>query len=322
LATRKQKAKVGLFLVICALLIGGGVLLISGYKHEERTPYVIEFEESVLGLYKGSLVEYLGVPVGTVSSIFVTDQYQAHVEIDITQGQVTLRDGVTAELVIQSLATGAMAISLRGGDAEGPVLPPGSCIPAAKSLIRSFSSQIESLLGDLVAVVENLREALVGLEEGDLALLIHDVDSLVARGQEFLHNANLTLTDVKDDAQGAIQAYKEVAAKVERLAEDTNEAVNLARDKIAQFEVARTEENVNKVLDQVSALAERLEQSAETVDEMTRAALHEADNVEYELRETLRTLNESLESVRVLTDYLQKDPSALIRGKGKPAGGR
>ena len=322
MATRKQKAKVGLFLVICALLIGGGVLLISGYKHEERTPYTIEFEESVLGLYKGSLVEYLGVPVGTVSSIFVTDQYQAHVEIDITEGQVTLRDGVTAELVIQSLATGSMAISLRGGDAEGPVLPAGSCIPAAESLIRSFSSQIESLLGNLVTLVEDFREALVGLEEGDLALLIHDVDSLVARAQEFLHNANLTLTDVKDDAQGAVQAYKEVAAKVERLVEDTNEAVNVAREKIALLEVSRTEENVNKVLDQVSALAERLEQSAETVEEMTRAALHEADNVEYELRETLRTLNESLESVRVLSDYLQKDPSAIIRGKGKPAGGR
>ena len=216
MATRKQEAKVGLFLVICVLLIGGGVLLISGYKHEERTPYIIEFEESVLGLYKGSLVEYLGVPVGTVSSIFVTDQYHAHVEIEITKGQVTLRDGVTAELVIQSLATGAMAISLRGGHPDGPILPPGSRIPAAESLIRSFSSQIESLLGNLVALVEDFREALVGLEEGDLALLIHDVDSLLARGQEFLQNANLTLTDVKDDAQEAVQAYKEVAAKVER----------------------------------------------------------------------------------------------------------
>ena len=322
MATRKQKAKVGLFLVICTLLIGGGVLLISGYKHEERTRYVIRFEESVLGLYKGSLVEYLGVPVGTVSSIFVTDQYQAHAEIEITQGQVTLREGVTAELVIQSLATGAMAISLRGGHPQGPALPPGSCIPASKSLIRSFSSLTDSLLSNLVVIVEDLREALVGLEKGDLALLINDVDSLVARAQEFLHNANSALTDVKEDAQGAVDAYKEVATKVERLVEDTNEAVNLARDKIAQFEVARTEENVNKVLEQVSALAERLDQSAETVDEMTRAALHEADNVEYELRETLRTLNESLESVRVLSDYLQRDPSAIIRGKGQPAGGR
>ena len=56
MATRKQKVKVGLFLVICSLLIAGGVLLISGFKHEVRIPYWVEFDESVLGLSAGSLV--------------------------------------------------------------------------------------------------------------------------------------------------------------------------------------------------------------------------------------------------------------------------
>jgi len=322
LATRTQKAKVGLFLFICALLIGGSVLLISGYKHEERTAYVIDFKESVLGLYKGSLVEYLGVPVGAVSDIFVTDQYLAHVEIEITQGQVTLREGVTAELVIQSLATGALAISLRGGEPEAPELPAGARIESSQSLISSVSTRVDSLLAGMDVVVEDLRSALVGMEEGDLALLLHDVDSLVARAQEFLHNANEALGDVAEDAQGAVEAYRGVAAKVEKLVEDTNEAVNLAREKLAQLDVDRTEENVNGVLEQVSALAERLDETAQSVEQMAGAALHEADNVEYALRESLRTLNESLESIRVLADYLQKDPSALVRGKGQPAGGK
>jgi ABC-type transporter Mla subunit MlaD len=317
LATRAQKAKVGLFVVICGFLIVGGIMLIRGYKIEERFPYWIEFDESVLGLGMGGLVEYLGVPVGAVSNIYVTDQNKAHVDVLISTDKVTLKEGVKARLVLYSFATGTMCVSLEGG--EGNRLPPGSEIHSEKSLITAVSSQIEGILGDMRQIAEMIKNGLTGMQEGDLASLFQDADSLITRGQEFLDTANQTIADVKGEAESGLQDFRDLVAETKKLLRDTDEAIKKAAKKIETLRVSETEENVNKALQDFSALSKRLQES---VDNVTRRALHEADNVEYNLRETLRTLNESLEAVRELMQYLQQDPSALIRGKGKPKGER
>ena len=311
----------GFFLVVCALLIAGGVILVSGYKNEERVTYEIEFDESVLGLTSGGLVEYLGVPVGTVSDIYVTDDNRAHVQIEIVIGKVTLRQGVRAELVIYSLATGAMAISLSGGEPGGALLVAGSEIPASASLMRTVSSQIETLLADIDSIASTIQSGLVGMEEGDLTLLFDDTGALIRNGQQFLQNANTTLIDVKDDARDGIDEFRELAQDVRQLVRDTNEAVRTLQTKIEPLDVARTEESLNEALKEFSELARRLKESADRVDQVTASAMHGASNLEYGLRETLRTLNDSLEATGNLVEYLQQDPSALVRGKGKRAGG-
>ena len=322
MATRAQKTKVGMFVTGCVLLIGGALLLISGYKHEERTPYWVEFEESVLGLGAGGLVEYMGVPVGTVKDIYVTEQNKAHVEILITKGKVALRKGVTAQLVLYSLATGTMCISLGGSDPNQPLLEAHAQIPSTKSLVKAVSSQVETLLGDLSGITQTIKSGLVGVEEGDLALVIEDADALLTRGQQFLDEANKTVSSVRGQAEKGLDTFHQLTLDVQTLVRDTDQAVKMATKKIQSLQVDKTEQNVNEVLDSISALANQLQESAKAVDMVSKTALHNVDNVEYNLRDTLRTLNDSLESMRELTQYLRHDPSALIRGKGQPVGGK
>jgi len=320
LATRAQKTKVGLFLVICGLMAAAAILTISGYKHVPRELYWIEFDESILGLSKGSIVEYMGVQVGVVDNIFVTDKNKAHAEMLIESGKVTLHEGVTGQLVMYSIATGQMAISLRGGD--GPALASGSKIKTSPSLVSSFSSGMETLMDDTSNVVKTIRSGLKNMKEGQLTEIVNNTDGLICRGQEFIDTADETLVDMKDEAQSGLDQFRELAKKAQVLIKDTNEAVNAAKEKIALLEVSKTEANLNKVLEDMSALAQRLQESAKVLDTTSRSALHEADNIEYNMRQTLHTLNESLESVRTLMEYLKQDPSALVRGKGKPKGGK
>lgn len=320
MATRAQKTKVGLFLVICGLMAAAAILTISGYKHVPRELYWIEFDESILGLSKGSIVEYMGVQVGVVDNIFVTDKNKAHAEMLIESGKVTLHEGVTGQLVMYSIATGQMAISLRGGD--GPALASGSKIKTSPSLVSSFSSGMETLMDDTSNVVKTIRSGLKNMKEGQLTEIVNNTDGLICRGQEFIDTADETLVDMKDEAQSGLDQFRELAKKAQVLIKDTNEAVNAAKEKIALLEVSKTEANLNKVLEDMSALAQRLQESAKVLDTTSRSALHEADNIEYNMRQTLHTLNESLESVRTLMEYLKQDPSALVRGKGKPKGGK
>ncbi len=71
MATRKQKMKVGVFLATCFIIVAAAVTYLSGLYEDQGKHYWIEFEESVLGLFEGGQVEYLGVPVGKVSDISV-----------------------------------------------------------------------------------------------------------------------------------------------------------------------------------------------------------------------------------------------------------
>ena len=317
MATRTQKTKVGIFLVSCALIIAGALLLISGFKHEERIPYWIEFDESVMGLGAGGSVMYQGLPVGTVADMYVTEQNKAHVEVLITKGKVTLHDGVTAKLEMVSLATGTMCVSLSGGDLNKPELLPKAQIPSEKSLLKAVSTQIEDILASLNKVLTKLD---TGLE--DLPKVVKNADELLIRGQLFLDNTRETITKVGDQANQDLIKFHDLSLDVQVLIKNTTDTVKKTSKKIESLKIAETEQNINDTLDDISNLSKRLQESSKAIDTVSKSATVQAGNIEYNMRETLRTLNESLEAVRELTQYLKQDPSALVRGKGKPVGDR
>jgi len=301
LATRKQKAKVGFFLVVCTLIIAGGILLISGYKKEPSVNYWIEFSESVLGLASGSQVMYLGVPIGTVSDIYVTHENKAHVTIKVNPNKVTLHEGVQAQLVLYSLATGTMSIILTGGELDQPALRPGSEIPSKPSLVESVSSRIESILSDLDSIIGTVKTGLVGMQEGDLAEVVDDAGQLIK-------NANETMANVKENAEGGIDDFR-------KLIQESSETVSTIRQKIQNLDLDKTSENFNQALDEIAALAQRLQDSVVTVNDLVKSAEHRTGNLEYSFRETLKSLNDSLNAIRELADFLKNNPSALVRGR-------
>ena len=322
MATRTQKTKVGIFLVSCALIIAGALLLISGFKHEERIPYWIEFNESVMGLGSGGSVLYMGLKVGTVADMYVTEQNKAHVEVLITKGKVTLHEGVTAKLEMMSLATGTMCVSLSGGDLNKPELLPKAQIPSENSLLKAVSMQIEDIMASLNKILERLDKAMEGMKDGDLTRVVENADELLIRGQQFLDTTRETVSKVGDQANQELTKFNELTLDVQVLVKNTNDAVKKITKKVESLKIADTEQNVNEVLDDISALSKRLQESAKSIDAVAKTATVQAGNVEYSMRETLRTLNDSLDAVRELTQYLKQDPSALLRGKGKPVGDR
>jgi len=319
-ATRKQKAKVGLFLVICILLIAGGVLLISGYRHEPKVNYWSEFRESVLGLGTNSVVTYLGVPVGRVSNILVTDWYTAHVDMEIILAKVTLRPGVEAKLVLYSLATGTLAIGLDGGDPLLPMLPPDSEIPSTPSLVETVSSQIEKLLDGVNEAVDKINNILGDVDEGEVQGLVDSASDFMEKAKEFADKANEFMQKLSDNADGGIADFRELIKSIDDLVGDTKETVQALEKQIKALDLGTTNTALNSALDNIDKLAERLQQTAGALEQTGEGATHSIQNIQLNLRETMQVLNESLNSIKDLADYLLQDPSSLIRGKGRPRG--
>ncbi len=297
-------------------------MIIMGYTRERYIPYWVEFDESILGLGEGGMVVYLGVPVGTVDEIYVTDDFKARVRIEVSEETVTLREGVTAQLALYGIATGTMCVSLKGGEPGAPVLAPEETIPTEPSLIEAVSSQVEGILYDIGRIASEVRHAVEGLEEGELRDLVRDVGDLINESTRTVSEIGDAVESVRGPAEEGIADMRALAQNVGALAEDTRNLIKTTEDTVASLEVGETQKRLNQLLDDVSELTDQLMKTSATIDEATGRVTRQTDNLEFYLRDGLRSLNETLESIRQLTDYLQDDPSAVIRGRGQPRGER
>jgi phospholipid/cholesterol/gamma-HCH transport system substrate-binding protein len=321
-ATKKQKAKVGFFLLVCLSIIIGGGILLSGLMREPGMYYWMEFEDSILGLGEGGLVEYKGVPIGRVRSIYVQENNNARVDIAINPEKVSLQEGVEAQLVLYSFAAGTMAISLTGGEPDAAILPPGSQIPAKSSAFATISSQISELMEQLSVIFTKIDTGFEGMEDGDLTAIVKNFNVLLEDGKGFMGETNdlvveakNTLVMLRDDAENVMVEFQDLSKDIRGLTTDVKRLVTTTTAKVGDLNVGQTQEQVNRVLENLSQLTERLNQTAAQFDDLSANAIHEASNIEYTVRQSLEEVNEAFQSVNALMRELQRDPSAVLRGK-------
>lgn len=321
MATRVQKIKVGAFLLICSTIIVAGLLLVAGYRSGNEISYVVVFDKSVLGLYTGGLVQYLGVPVGTVDNIYVSNDGKAHVEILVDPAKVTLRQGVEASLEFYSFATGTMCIALSGGDPNGKELPEGSIIPVGSSFMESVSSQLAEAMPRITELLDEFAAALEGMEEGAIGNIINNVRDMTDQGKTFLDSANEMVAELRDDVEGGLADFRETAKKVndlvdsaKKLADKANETLESVNAKLEPMDFTAIEAQWRE---EFGSLSNRIQETTKTFEETAKSLTYGTDNMQHGLLETMQKLNEALDAFRDLAEYLQKDPSALIRGPAR-----
>jgi len=323
-ATRKQKVKVGAFLGVCIGLAVAATMVITGLYKAPGTPYWLEFEESILGLYEGGLVVYLGVPVGKVKEIFVTENRKAHVEVLIDPHKVTLHPDVQGQLVLYSIAAGTMAVGLDGGDPKQGQLPANSQIPTKMSTFGAISSQITEVMDKVSGIAGKVHDELAELGDRDVKDIVDRVkgllekgDGLAEKGSEFLTETTETIKKVRGNVDTVMDALEGRSKDLEKLAADMQRLVKVAADKLEQFNVPQTQANLNAALKNIATLAEEMDKTVNKLGTVAADVSHDAGNVEYTLRGAVIDLRRAFESIRVLLEQLQQDPSQLVRGKAK-----
>ncbi len=74
------------------------------------------------------------------------------------------------------------------------------------------------------------------------------------------------------------------------------------------------------MLDNIGNLSEKLDRTVGQFDDISANVMHEADNIEYSLRTTLKEMAQTLDAARVLVQDLQRNPSAIVRGRASTTG--
>jgi len=327
LATRTQRISVGIFVIIGGLLIVGGLLYLTGFTQASTTNYWMEFEESILGLNVGANVEYLGVPVGQVTNIRVTDRNTARVDVTVNDDKVTLYQGVTAQTTLYSIATGVLIVSLQGGDSSKPKLPPGYEIPTKESLTSELLSGVSNLQEDFGIIVQRLREGLAGMEDGDLTRIVQNVEEITEQLIETMDRVDAVAAEAEDaipqlreDLDEAMAKFNELADNLVETSDQASELIATAQEKVEPVDFEATNRKLQNVLDNANALAEKLSATTESVDEALSTTTYDVENLEYTLNDLANSAMSAIESIEALADELRQNPASIVRGRGTPKG--
>ena len=312
--------------IVGGFIIGGSLLLLlaiatlmSGRFFTHNTTLVSFFPESVRGLQIGSPVTFRGVPLGQVTAI---EAYMVNkdsgIDIEVTYevnlarihdpaGTVSeihargpgeaarflIQKGLRAELQSTSLVTGQLYIDLD----FHPEQPPRTVdipttfpqIPTAPTKLQVLSSRVEKFanaLSDLPydEIARNLSETLVAFRD-------------LARSPE-IRAALATAGNLGKDVSKTL-------GNVDRLVADL-------RGKVGEADVRQVVTDLHNTLE-----------AAERGLAQIQATVAGTSGAQREFTHTLSEISRAAAAVRVLAEYLERNPSSILEGKPPaPKGGR
>lgn len=299
---------IGAFVVgAIALAVVGIVVFGSGRLFADTTPFVLYFTGSVDGLSVGSPVKFKGVEIGAVTQIQLDlgEEARIPVWIEIDNRKIVARGadrlpsdqrklkaaidrGLRAQLNAQSIVTGLLFVQLDYRPETPAVLvaPPEAGlneIPTIPTTLEQAQQAAAEIIANLKQVdFEGFGKALRAALDGINATVnAPGLQKALQSLPETLAALNETLASVRRLAQNLDQQSGPLLASLNRTSERAALAVEQART---------TLQSVQGLADTGSPLAGQLVGVLE------------------ELRGTAR-------SIRLLADYLERNPSALVRGR-------
>lgn len=352
-----NKTTIGLFVVgaIVLMVVAIGVLG-SGRFFTEKTTYVMVFEGSVKGLNVGAPVVFRGVKIGAVSGIHVQFDYATKnmmilVYADFERGKVQtinidealaeelrkqnldvmmrefISRGLRAQLEMQSIVTGQLQIALDFHPGK-PAVYVGTAgvqeIPTIPTPLQELTRKLENLpFEEIVTKINSLAEGIAELvrdpelKEGiaNLNIALKDVQSLVRNADARLEPLAEGLDETVRDARRLIQ---NMDTQVASLGPSLNDAVGDTRTLIRNLDgsVKSVMADLEGALQRTASALEQAEKLLQNIDSSVRRD----SSLMVRVNQTLREVERAARSMRILADYLESHPEALLRGKGSGGG--
>ncbi|HEX8271325.1 MAG TPA: MlaD family protein [Longimicrobiaceae bacterium] len=327
MSMRANPTAIGLFMMGgIVLAITGVATLASASWFEEQSIFVSYFGESVNGLDVGAPVKFQGVPVGRVTNLHIqielrdkTFQVPVQYEIDLTRLtsvagtfvnledqrvlRQQIRDGLRAQLQMESMVTGQLYIELAyNKDAKPPELErrptPFPEIPTSPSLLAAFGTQAGSMVGDVLKILFRVNEM---LEEVNMEELNRSVVASAGAVERMAESPGLQ-TALADAPKMTAQLNRTLA-EMETLAARLGGTVDPL-----QLQLAGTSSEVVLTLQAVR----------QTMEE-TRGLISQDSGVGYRMEEAMASMAGAAEALRALAVTLERNPDMLLRGK-RPSG--
>ena len=269
----------------------------------DKIPYLVHFEGSVRGLNPGAPVEFRGITVGTVTSV----------QLEFDPATSRIRIPVTIEIEPQRIIPNLAAVGVERGKAMAELV----ANKGLRAQLQTGNLLTGELFVDLVLVPDAPKAELITTGP------IPEIPSVPATLDQLQASATAILNKI------AKLPLDELAASLTRTAEglerivtspDIQEAGKSIGPAIAQLQqtIGRFDTATGPLLESVSgtaAAATATLRDAQAAVLSIQRTLGTGSPLASNAENMMQELTRAARSIRVLADYLERNPQALIRGK-------
>ena len=271
-------------------------------NYRERFPYLIYFKGSVRGLAVGAALEFQGIQIGVVTSVSLeldpirgTSRVAVGVEVQperalskeqfpnataLGAAQALVAHGMRAQLLTGNLLTGQQVVSL----AFVPNAPPATVtVVNGIAVLPSISGGFDNITVGISQIVDKLNA--------------------------------LPLAQIAQNLNGTLQSVHDVAAGPEL--RQTLRAMAAAMVSVNDL-VAKLNAGATPVLQRLPQIARALQATVDHANRLVGSAdsgYGAHSQFRRDLERLLGQVSDTARSVRILADYLDQHPEALIRGR-------
>jgi paraquat-inducible protein B len=320
--------------VLGALLLGlAAVFYLSGGgfgSHSDK--FILYFEGDVKGLQVGSPVNFRGVRVGQVESMSIAYESQSQefripviISIDSRKVgsddkealkaldlQTLIEQGLRARLNLQSLVTGKLEIDLDlepGTEVRlvgrGDAYPE---IPTVQSNMEKLANAFEEL-----PVKRIIRRVTEILDSIDQIVSDREIPKTVDRFILVTKRLEAVSLQIEQETPKMLASSQSTLAETRQLIGELTQAAQETRQLIA-----RTEGQLDSAFSSWDATMTSGESAFEEFKQVANSAdqvVSQDSPLVSEMSAALRELAAAARSIRVMSDYLERHPEALLRGK-------
>jgi paraquat-inducible protein B len=335
MSSRINPTLIGAF-VLGSLILGLGAifLLSNGSLSHQSVLFILYFEGDVKGLQVGSPVNFRGVKVGQVESMTIAyskasgvfripviigvenDRVKMDGVVTSEAGFLNLQDliqqGLRARLNLQSLVTGKLQVELDflpdtpirlvSTDDRYPEIPTvQSGMEKLAHAIEQFP--LERITQRLSKILDNVDQF---VEKGELNRLITSLVLITERLEKVSKLLDQQTPVILENSNHVLKQADHTLEEIAHTANNAQAFITKAEKELAQAMASwdKTMSSGDEAIVKVGDLAE----SAKYI-------IHQDSEIMKQLNQTLLELGAAARSIRIMSEYLERHPEALIQGK-------
>ena len=303
---KTMEAKVGAFVVLCAVILSATVYYVSYARFKgARVPFTTYLKDAE-GIEPGTQVLFGGITVGKVTSVQPdrVDPTRIAISLDVTQG-TPLNEKSLADVGSVSLM-GDPVLAISTGSKDAPRLRAGAVIPSqetvsldelqrrvgtlastAQTTLVAVGSDLNDITGDTRKLLANLNDATDTTNRKHLAGILANTDTTVAQ----LSPQLLKLTKNAND----------VVARLGPTVDNVNTTVSNANGTITALRGPSQAD--------LAELQRTLVQTRELVNSLQVLVRANTQNTTY----TLENLRMATDNLNQLSESIKERPWSLVR---------
>jgi phospholipid/cholesterol/gamma-HCH transport system substrate-binding protein len=312
--SRTEQTLVGLFVLVCAVVLIGTIFAMSGaFGHATRT-YHAYF--SFAGwIEPGMAVRYSGGPkVGRVEKLRVDPQDVARLDITFSvQSDLPVKTDSLVK-IMSTTPLGDNHLEIFPGTPQAADAPNGALLPSQAYIdLNSLLAQLNNLapqaqqllvklsdrVGELKETVARVNDLLSASNRANLSATLANTRGLVEENRPQIKSTLQNLNGGSQKLEPLLEDFRRTSAETNKALNNVDSLIGENRPDVRQA-IAQLRRSLTTVTDVTGRLDQTLDVNAENIDELL-------DN----LRQATENLNE-------FTATIKNRPSSLIRSTNPP----